>query len=418
MLIKDARFVLTPEGLQENKSIEISENRIKSLDGEDKSGKIIDASGYAVLPGLVNMHTHASMNLFRGVSDDKKLQEWLQEDIWPLEEKLDGEKCYWGALHAFLEMIKTGTTCFNDMYFYMDQVAEAAEKIGIRGFLGHGMIDLGDQDKADKELQEAKRIVNELKGSSDLVEPAVTPHSCETCSEELLLRSKELADKNDALLHIHLAETGKEIEEVKKRGYGGSVEYLNKLGLLDERFIGAHAVHLNKKEIKILKNSGGSVVYNPCSNMKLASGVSPVIEMMKRGVNVCLGTDSVTSNNNLDLFEEMKIATLLQKVRSSDPTVMPAEETVKTVGENAGRALNKKIGLIEEGYLADLILIDLDDIRMKPTHNLISNLVYSGASVDTSIVNGEVVMENQEVKTIDERKVQKKVEEIARELTS
>ncbi len=419
MLLKDARFVLTPGKVLENESIVVEDRRIKSIGESEKKGKVIDASNYAVLPGLVNMHTHASMNLFRGVSDDKELQSWLEEEIWPLEEKLDGEKCYWGAMHAFVEMIKTGTTCFNDMYFFMDKVAEAADKIGIRGYLGHGMLDMGDEDKREEELEEASRVAEELSENfSDRINPTVTPHSCEICSEELLLRAKELANKHEAPLHMHLAETHGEVEKVLKEKGKRPVEHLKDLGLLDEQFVGAHGVHLTEKDIKILSGENATVVHNPCSNMKLASGVAPVSEMLQKNLNVSLGTDGVASNNNLNMFEEMKFAALLQKLSRSDSTSMPLNEVVKTSSENAGRALNEKTGRVEEGYLADLILVDIDSIGMTPLNSLKSNLVYSGAKVDTSIINGEVVMEDGKVKGADEQRIKKRVEEISSELVS
>lgn len=419
MLLKDARFVLTPDEVLEDENIVVKGNRIKSVGGSDKKDEVIDASEYAVLPGLVNMHTHASMSLFRGVSDDKELQNWLQEDIWPLEEKLDGEKCYWGALHAFIEMIKTGTTCFNDMYFFMDRVAEAAEEIGLRGYFGHGMLDLEDEEKRKKELKETRRIIRILKEKfPDRLSPVVTPHSTEICSEELLLESKKISKEQETPLHMHLVETDKEVEKLLEEKGKHPVEYLDDLGLLDENFIGAHGVHLDKKHMKILAESGASVVHNPCSNMKLASGVSPVTDMLEEGVNVALGTDSAASNNNLDMFEEMKIAGLLQKVHHSDPTVMSVDETVKLPWENAGRALDEKIGAIREGYLADLILVNLDDVRMKPKHSLKSNLVYSGARVDTSIIDGEVVMKDNKLTKVDEDEIKRKAEEVAEELVS
>lgn len=419
MLIKNPRYVLTSDGIVQDKNVVIEDDKIKSLGGSDKRGKVIDASNHAVLPGFINMHKHSSMNLLRGVSDDKKLQEWLQEDIWPLEEKLDGDMCYWGAMHAFIEMIKTGTTCFNDMYFSMDRVADAAEDIGIRGHLGYAMIDVEGKEKREREIKEAKRTLKTIEsGYSDLVKPAIAPHSLETCSEELLRWSKEFSEKNNVPVHMHVAETKNEVEKSIEEYNMRPVEKLEEIGLLNERFAGAHAIHLSDGEIEKLSNRSASVIYNPCSNMKLASGVSNVSKMSERGVNVCLGTDSATSNNNLDMFEEMKIGALLQKVHNSDPTVMPAKEMLKLPTKNAAKALNINAGAIEEGRLADLMLVDLEHLKMKPTHNLISNLIYSGGTVDTNIINGKIVMENGKMKTIDEKKVLSKADEIASEITS
>ncbi len=419
MLIKNPRFVLTPDGVLENKNIVIRDNLIESLGGSDKRGEVIDASNHAVLPGLVNMHTHASMNLLRGVADDMDFWDAWPDIVWPLEEKLDGEKCYWGALHAMVEMIKTGTTCFNDMYFFMDRVAEAADEIGIRGYLGHGMLDRGDGGSLEKEVNETERVVRVLKNDfSDRIKPTVAPHSPGTCSKELLLESKSISEKEDIPLHMHIVETEREVDEVTEERGEHPIEYLKSIGLLDDRFIGAHCVHLGRKHMKILAESRASVVHNPCSNMKLTSGVSPVTEMIEEGVNVTLGTDSVVSNNSLDVFEEAKFASLLQKVHHSDPTTVPASGAMKLPWENSGRALGEKMGAIKEGYLADLILVDLDDISMSPSHNLVSNLVYSKPSVDTSLVDGEIVLREGRLTKMDEEMIKDKAEEIAEELVS
>ncbi len=419
MLIKNARFVLTPGDILENKNIVIEDNIIKSVGGSDKKGEVIDASNHAVLPGLVNMHTHASMNLFRGVADDMEFWDAWPNIVWPLEEKLDGDKCYWGALHAFIEMIKSGTTCFNDMYFFMDRVAEAADDLGIRGYLGHGMLDSGDPGKCEKEIKEAERAIESIERDfSDIVKPVVTPHSPGTCSEELLLRSKEISEERKLPIHMHVAETEDEVGSVIEEKGMRPVNYLKDIGLLGEDFIGAHAVHVSEDEINILAESEASVVHNPCSNMKLVSGTSPVYDMIEKGVNVALGTDGVVSNNSLDMFEEMKFASLLQKVSSSDPTAMSAEEVLELPWKNAGKALGEKIGRVEEGYLADFVLVNLEDVGMSPVHSLRSNLVYSGAKIDTSIVNGEVVMKDNKLTKVDEEEVRRKAEEVAGELVS
>lgn len=419
MLIKDPRFVVTPEKVLERKNITIEGNRIKGIGGSDKSGEVIDASDYAVLPGLVNMHTHVSMNLFRGVADDMTFWDAWPEIVWPLEEKLTEEDYYWGALHAFIEMIKTGTTCFSDMYFFMDNVAKAADQVGIRGHLVETMIDIESEKEKGLSLKEASKVVKRLdKDFSDRITPTVAAHSLEACPEELILRSKEISDERNVPFHMHLSETHKEVERLLEEEGMRPVEYLDSLGVLDENFIGAHCVHVNEKEIQTLAERGASVVYNPCSNMKLASGVAPVPEMIRRGVNVCLGTDSVTSNNNLDMFEEMKFASLLQKVNSADPTVLPIDEVLKLSLSNPSKVLGADVGRIEEGALADLILVDLDSAEMRPIHDLRSNLVYSGAPVDTVIVNGEVVLSEGEPTQVNEQEVYRKVEELAQNLTS
>lgn len=413
ILIKNPDYVLTSSGVVENENVLIEDDRIGGLGTTDRADKLIDATNKAVIPGLANLHTHSSMNLLRGVSDDRKLEEFLREDIWPREEKITEERAYWGSMLAFLEMLKTGTTCFNDMYFHTESIAEAAEDIGIRGYIGYGMIDVGKDNTTEEELRGARETVNRVQKFSDRLRPTLTPHSVSTCSDELLLKSKDLADRHGTVLHMHLSEIEDEVKNTLKEKGKRPVEHLDSLDLLDEGFVGAHAVHLDRNEIEILSETNASVVYNPCSNMKLGSGVAPIKKMLDRKLNVCIGTDGAATNNNLDLLEELKVGSLLQKVQNSDPTVLPHNETVKLPTVNAARAMGGDFGEIKKGAPADLVLVDLKDTKMKPTHSLTSNLVYSGARVDTVLVDGDIVLRNGKPTKIDEEEVYRKAQEAA-----
>jgi len=351
----------------------------------------------AVLPGLINCHGHSAMTLFRGYADDLPLKEWLEKKIWPLEAKLNREDVYWGTKLACLEMIKTGTTCFNDMYWSEEASVEAAEEMGIRAKIGLVVLDFLPMGKREN-IEKYWNIFKRKKFKT--VTFSIAPHSIYTVSKESLVWAKNFAKKNNLLLHIHLSETEKEVKDCQKKYRLRPVEYLNKIGFLNQDCILAHSIWLSEKEIKILTQRRCNVVYNPCSNMKLASGIFPYKKIRKAGINICLGTDGPASNNNLDLFEEMKFGALLQKVKEKDPTVASASEIFEIATKNGAKALRINAGEIRVGKLADLILIDLNQVCLIPGHNLISDIVYScsGTCVSDVIVNGKVLMRDRKVK--------------------
>jgi len=351
----------------------------------------------AVLPGLINCHGHSAMTLFRGYADDLPLKEWLEKKIWPLEAKLNREDVYWGTKLACLEMIKTGTTCFNDMYWSEEASVEAAEEMGIRAKIGLVVLDFLPMGKREN-IEKYWNIFKRRKFKT--VTFSIAPHSIYTVSKESLVWAKNFAKKNNLLLHIHLSETEKEVKDCQKKYRLRPVEYLNKIGFLNQDCILAHSIWLSEKEIKILTQRRCNVVYNPCSNMKLASGIFPYKKIRKAGINICLGTDGPASNNNLDLFEEMKFGALLQKVKEKDPTVASASEIFEIATKNGAKALRINAGEIRVGKLADLILIDLNQVCLIPGHNLISDIVYScsGTCVSDVIVNGKVLMRDRKVK--------------------
>lgn len=346
ILIKNASYILTQDGnrrILSNYDILIEGNKIVKIGKNlnERADEVIDGSNKAILPGLINLHTHASMTLFRGIADDMELFDWLEKKILPLEAKLTKKDIYYGALVAALEMIKSGTTTFFDMYFMMDEVARACKESGIRGFLSVGISDPEyTVGKVDKVAESENFIKNWL--SDELVTPAVGPHSIYTCSAENLIRSKELAEKYNLLLHIHLSETKKEVEDSQKRFGKLPTEYLDELKLLSPKLIVAHAVWLTEKEIDLLKLYNVKVAHCPVSNLKLGSGVAPLYEMVKRALDIGLGTDSVASNNNFDLFEEMKISALLQKGKHFNSKIISAQEALDMATIGGSNALEWK----------------------------------------------------------------------------
>ena len=426
ILIKNA-LILSPNTDFKNKkmSLLIEDDLISEISDEideNKADKIIDADGKILLPGLVNTHTHLSMTLFRGVADDLSLDTWLNDHIWPLEANLNGDYCYIGALLGAVELIKSGTTTFSDMYFYMEDVARAVDEAGLRAVLGHGMIDFGDAEKREAELKANMDLFESCNNMADgKITVSLTPHSPYTASKELLLKARELADENNMLIHIHVSEIQKEIEDsISEKGLR-PFEYLDKIGFLGSDVVAAHSVWLSDEEIEIIKKHDVKVSHNPCSNMKLASGVAPVDKLLENDVCVSIGTDGASSNNNLDLIEELKTASLLQKVSTLNPKVLSSDEALEMATISGARALglSDEIGSIEVGKKADIILIDTNTANMVPqSTSLSSNIIYSanGSNVDTTICNGKILMENKKLTSLDEQEIYKKAVEAIKEL--
>lgn len=381
----------------------------KNIDPSKYSGKVIELENKAVLPGLINAHTHLSMTLFRGIADELGLEEWL-EKLRPLESEMNKDDIYAGALLGCLEMVKNGITTFSDMYFHMDKVAQAAKQIGLRADLGYGMVTIDkNQEGIDEELKKGIDFYNKFAENEDLIEPFMAPHSLSTCSTEFLRKISELDFER---IQMHVAETRKEFEQIKKE-YGKSpIKVLDDLGLLKKKFSAAHCVYLEKEDLEIIKKRKVKVIHNPNSNMKLASGIAPINEMNKNQITVALGTDGAASNNSLDVFQEMKNASLLQKVSNRNASALKAQQALKMATINGAKALNKekKTGSIEEGKKADLIVIDLDSSSLNPLNDLISNLVYSatGEVVETVIIDGKVVVHENELQGMDEENILKK----------
>ena len=425
ILIKNA-LILNPNNF-ENKmqSLLIKDDLIAEISDsidDANADKIIDAEGKILLPGLINTHTHLSMTLFRGLADDLSLDTWLNDHIWPMEANLNGEYCYIGALLGAVELIKSGTTTFSDMYFYMEDVARAVEDAGIRAVLSYGMIDFGDAERREAEIKQNLDLFNACNGMADgRIKVFFGPHSPYTASEELLIKVRQLADEYNMGIHIHVSETQKEINDVSEEKGLRPFEYLDKIGFLGPDVVAAHCVWLSDNEIEIIKKHGVKVSHNPCSNMKLASGISPVSKLIENDVCVSIGTDGASSNNNLDLIEELKTASLLQKVSTLDPKVLSSDEAIEmaTIKGAEALGLSDEIGSIEVGKKADIILIDTNSANMVPdSSSLSSNVIYSanGSNVDTTICNGKVLMENKKLTVLDEDEIYAKARQAIVEL--
>jgi 5-methylthioadenosine/S-adenosylhomocysteine deaminase len=425
ILIKNA-LILSPNNFEEKRqSLLIKDDLIAEISDEideSKASKIIDADGKILLPGLINTHTHLSMTLFRGLADDLSLDSWLNDHIWPMEANLNGDYCYIGALLGAVELIKSGTTTFSDMYFYMEDVARAVDDAGIRAVLSYGMIDFGDAEKRENEIKENLALFNACDGMADgRIKVFFGPHSPYTASEELLVKVRELADEYNMGIHIHVSETQKEINDSLEEKGLRPFEYLEKIGFLGPDVLAAHCVWLSDEEIEIIKKHGVKVSHNPCSNMKLASGAAPVSKLIENDICVAIGTDGASSNNNLDLIEELKTASLLQKVSTLDPKALSSDEAIEmaTIKGAEALGLGDEIGSIEVGKKADIILIDTNSANMVPdSSSLSSNVIYSanGSNVDTTICNGKVLMENKKLTSLDEDEIYAKARQAIKEL--
>jgi len=386
-----------------------------------RTEKVIDGRGKVAMPGLVNCHTHLAMTLFRGIAEDQPLQKWLKQTIWPLEAKLKPSDVYDGALLGCLEMIKSGTTTFADMYFHEDQVAKAVEKAGLRAVLAQGILEAGVLSRGEKMLRESVGFAKKYNGYADgRVTAQLGPHTLYTCGPSLLRKVREKATELKVGIHIHLAESEETVNLTKQKHGLSEVELLEKIGFLGPDVLGAHCIHLTEKEMQLLAKRNVKVSYNPVVNMKLAQGTAKIKDLMDLGVTVGIGTDGPASNNNLDMFESTKIGVLLQKQFYKDPTVMPAQTVLKMATIDGAKALGleKTVGTLEAGKKADIILLDFKKPHLTPIHDPYANIVYSahGSDVDMVIVDGKVLMENRKVKTLDEEEVMLKAQKTATDI--
>lgn len=378
----------------------------------------LDLAGCVVLPGLVNSHTHAAMTLFRGLADDLPLMDWLQQHIFPAETKLSEDAVYWGTMLACAEMILSGTTSFCDMYLLEDKVAEATKAAGMRALLGEGVFDFNSPryGKPENAIPHTRAFIQQWRGDP-LIGIAVMPHSLYTVSPDLVRQCRDLALTEDVPLVTHLSETESEVHTILQRYGKRPVQHAASLGLMDAHLIAAHCVMLDDADMNLLAERGVHAVNNPESNMKLASGISPVADLLKRGINVCLGTDGTASNNDLDMFAEMDTCAKLHKVGHLNPTAMPAPTVLRMATRNGGKALRLagRIGEISPGACADIIAVNFDQPHLTPVYDVVSHLVYAvrGPDVTHSIINGRLVMRNRELLTLDVQRIMAEVRKLA-----
>lgn len=376
----------------------------------------IDCRGRLVMPGLVNTHCHAAMTLQRSYADDIALMEWLHDYIWPFEARQTAGDAALGMTLGIVEMLLGGVTSFVDMYYHENRCVEVADRLGIRAMLGCNYFD-SNAGEVFSELEEAVRLAE----GSDRVRIAVAPHSAYTVSPDNLARGKELCHRYGLHFMTHIAETRDEMRIVRERYGTTPVRHLDALGLLDGRTIGAHCVWVDDEEIACLAARGVAVSHNPQSNMKISSGVAPVGKMLAAGALVTVGTDGTCSNNDLDMWEELRTAAFLQKSATGDPCVLPAYEALKLATVNGARAMGYagELGVVREGALADLIVVDLQKPHLQPVHDLVSNLVYCGkaSDVDTVVVGGRIVVEHRRVQGVDLVELYARVVETVRRIT-
>lgn len=359
--------------------------------------KTYDCRGKLVMPGLIDTHCHAAMTLQRSYADDIPLMRWLNDYIWPFEAHQTPDDVALGMELGIVEMLLGGVTSVVDMYYYEDRCVEVARRMGIRAMLGCNYFDRN----IDEVLPQIERAV-ELSADCDRIRIAAAPHAPYTVSPDNLLRGKEICDRYGLHLMTHVAETQDEVRIVREKYGMTPVEHLDALGMLDARTIGAHCIHLTDTDIATLAARGVAVSHNPQSNMKISSGVAPVERLRAAGALVTIGTDGTCSNNDLDMFEEVRTAAFLQKSATGDPVALPAYEALKLATVNGARALGYaegELGVVREGALADLIVVDLQKPHLQPVHDLVSNIVYCGkaSDVDTVMVDGRIVVENRRV---------------------
>ena len=407
LVIRDVK-IFKPDGAIETTNIFINGDKISKIaQGEVEGSNVIDGRGKFATSGLVNAHTHASMTLLRSYSDDKALMDWLNKDIWPIEAKMNRHDIYWGAALAAVEMIRGGTTAFADMYGpNMEEVAKVVDESGLRGSLCRGIIGIFD---GDEKLATNVELYKNFHGAANgRITVMFGPHAIYTCPPDFLRKVAAEAQKLGAEIHMHMNETQTEIDDCLKNYGKRPFEVVDETGLLDLGMLAAHCVWLSDSEIEIIKRKKVRVAHNPGSNMKIASGVSPVTKLLAEGVKVAVGTDGACSNNNLDMLEEVRLAALLAKIDTMDPLAVPANQALQMATEFGAEALGlKHVGKLEVGCKADIVLWNMRGVDWQPNYNPGSLLVYSANSsaADTVIVDGKILMQNRELKTLDEEKI-------------
>ena len=427
IIIKNALAIL-PEGTKDvikEASIYIDQDKIVGINSEPtgfNADKIIDGKDKLVIPGLINCHTHSYMAFMRNIADDLSFMDWLFGRIDPIEQKMTDEDTYWGACLAIIEMMKSGTTCFNDMMMNIKHTTKAIKESGMRAVMCRGLVGGTDEQGVIDDGGRIDQTYEEMEFCKDCdrITFKLGPHAPYTCDDAYFRHISEEAKKKGLGIHVHLSESLSEIDQIKEK-YGCSpIEMADKNGLFDVPCVAAHCVQVSDEDIEIMAKKGVSVVTNPASNMKLGNGFAPIQKMLDAGVNVCLGTDGAASNNSLNMFHELSLLTLIHKGTGMTPQCVSAAEGFKIATINGAKALglDKETGSIEVGKKADLAILDLNNPSLQPKNNLLAGLCYSanGSEVDTVIINGQITMENRKVLTLDEALVYEKVNAIIKRM--
>lgn len=410
ILYKNINYLdLENEKIIEDAEIFIEGNLIKKIGNnlQIKASEVIDGNFLLMTPGFVNGHTHLGMSYFRNYADDLKLMDWLENEIWPIENKLTADDIYWSSLLSICENIKSGVTNFCDMYYEMDRVCDATIISGIRGTLTRGLTD--NDGKGKEKLKSVRELYNNYHNKANgRIKVVPAPHAIYTCSENFLREISDLSKDLDGIINIHLSETKGEVENSLKEHGMTPISYVNSLGLLDNHVIAAHCVHITDEEISLIKDKKFYPIYNPTSNLKLASGFTPVEKLLKNNIIMGIGTDGDSSNNSQNLLQDMHIGAIVNKAREMDEQAVKAIEILKMATINGQKALGiSKAGLIKEDYLADLTIFNLKSSNFTPKNNLINALVYSATAEDVRDVlcDGKFVMRNRELVNLDEERI-------------
>jgi 5-methylthioadenosine/S-adenosylhomocysteine deaminase len=421
VLFRNIRALL-PEGVRET-CVCVEGDRILAV-GEVPAGfapdTVVEGKDRLLIPGLVNAHTHAYMTMFRSCADDLSFTDWLFGHIDPLESKMTREDCYWATLLGYMEMLSTGTTACLDMYVFTETALRAAEESGFRTALSRGLTGgAGDPEGGKRRIREALEEMEDWKGSTDRIRFFLGPHAPYTCDPDYLREIADLAEERKLPLHLHLSESVSEQEGIREKYGCTPAEYFDRAGILRPGTVAAHCVYVSESDMRLLAERGVTAVTNPASNLKLGNGVAPVPDLLRAGVNVALGTDGAASNNALNLFRELNLVTLLHKGLRGDPTELPASQGLRMATENGARALGwEKLGRIEAGWTADLAVLDLDRVNLRPWNDILSSLAYAsnGSEVESVMVEGKFLMKDREFLTIDRERVQFEVDRTCKRL--